>query len=295
MKDKSGNRSDHEYTVTLLLKDAAPARPTGFEGQPDNTKVNLSWDDPGDSTITKWQYNYQELNGNWKGWKDVEIALTSTASTLTFTTQNWSTAQTATVKLTAAPTETVIVGFHKDDVEFTPSTMTFTSGNWNTTQSLSVKMKAAPAADTTVDLSAADWANATTTTVTGLTNGTLYDFLLRATNSGGTSPSAQTLAVASRVQPAPQNFKAAGGASSVTLTWTDPKHASITKYQVRHREKDGPHRLRRQRQRRALLGRPRRFHHHRLRVPVQGPPAPTTAGRPSPTAARPPGPTSSGA
>ena len=242
VKDKSGNLSEQTYTATLSLQGNVPAKPD-LKAYSDNESVRLEWVNPNDNSITKWQYTHQEINGTWGKWRTVTIALTSTPSSLTFTTQNYSTAQDVAVKLAAEPSTTVKVTFTDDnvdtddDVEFTPSTLTFTTQNWNTTQNVSVKLTSAPASDVTVDFSVGAWANATAHAVTGLTNGTHYNVKLRALNDGGWSPEALKAGVLAQAPPAPK-VTAEGGTSDVTLTWTNPNNPSITKYQVRQRERD---------------------------------------------------------
>ena len=71
---------------------------------------------------------------------------------LTFSTTTWQTAQTATVKLAAAPSKTIVVDFDRlsaNDPEVTPRYLTFTTSDWNTAQNISVKFLAEPSAETT--------------------------------------------------------------------------------------------------------------------------------------------------
>ena len=168
------------------------------------------------------------------GWTDITAALTSTPSTLTFTTLNWSTAQTATVKLPAAPAADVKIALAQDNVEFTPSTLTFTTTDWNTAQNVSVKLKAAPAASVTVSLATGFPANATSRDVTGLTQGKLYAFQLRAVNAVGSGP-ATAWVHSARLPAKPAGLTATPGDRNVTLAWTVPSPAepNITRWQYR--------------------------------------------------------------
>ena len=104
---------DEEVTVWLVGAQAAtkPSKPTNLVATAGDQQVALSWADPSDSTISKYQY--QQRTGNtWGGWIDIP---------------------------TSAPGET----------------------------------------------------NATSYTVTGLTNGTAYRFRIRAVNSAGNSPQSE--------------------------------------------------------------------------------------------------------
>ena len=75
-----------------------------------------------------------------------------------------------------------------------------------------------------------------THTVTGLTNGTTYEFEVRATNTAGHSDSVQATQIPKATVPsAPTGLSATGGDTEVSLSWSNPNDISITKYQVRHK------------------------------------------------------------
>ena len=82
-----------------------------------------------------------------EGWTDITHELVASPASLTFTTLNWNTAQTATLKLAAKPASDVRVTLAQAGVEFTESKFTFTTTNWNITQNVSVKLTAAPQAE----------------------------------------------------------------------------------------------------------------------------------------------------
>ena len=284
----SGNNSVIGYQVRQRLGSLAAI--------PGNGKVELLWDNPNDSSITGWQYRYKTGTNDYNdwssvpnsnasttavtvgslangtahtfqvqpvrgstpgaaldtatatpsttasdGWTDVTIALTASSASLTFTSGqsgNWNTAQTATVKLTAAPTSDVKIALRHDNVEFTPSTMTFTTDNWNTAQNVSVKLKAAPAANTTVSLATALWANAASHAVTsGVTSGNVYGFQIRALDA--VSPGLASGWVPSALLPAkPAGLSATPGDKNVTLSWTDPANPTIYKWQYQQGSDD---------------------------------------------------------
>ena len=58
----------------------APVAPTGLVATPGDRKVILTWNDPANSAITKYQYRV--WNGRWFGWADIP---NSDASTTSFT------------------------------------------------------------------------------------------------------------------------------------------------------------------------------------------------------------------
>ena len=86
---------------------------------------------------------------------------------------------------------------------------------------------------------------ATTTShrVSGLDNGKVYSFNIRAVNGGGNSPRsnlAKATPESSTPKPgAPSGFSASRGDGSVTLSWGNPSDNSITKYQVRQKKGSG--------------------------------------------------------
>ncbi len=79
-------------------------------------------------------------------------------------------------------------------------------------------------------------ADTTTHTVTGLTNGTAYEFQLRAVNTSGASAASETVSATPAVPAAPAaptGFTIDTGDTEITLKWTDPNNDAITKYQYR--------------------------------------------------------------
>jgi hypothetical protein len=79
---------------------------------------------------------------------------------------------------------------------------------------------------------------ATTTTVTGLTNGTAYTFTVMATNSVGTSPESAASSAVTPTAPtapaAPTGVTATAGDSQASVSWTAPSNggSAITSYTV---------------------------------------------------------------
>jgi len=79
----------------------------------------------------------------------------------------------------------------------------------------------------------------TSTTVSGLTNGTIYSFQVRAVNAIGDSDWSAVIDEIPRTTPAtPTATAVTGGDSQISVTWTDPTDnggAAITQYGLRHR------------------------------------------------------------
>ena len=84
---------------------------------------------------------------------------------------------------------------------------------------------------TDISNSAPGEANATSYTVTGLTNDVMYTFQLRAVASDSHSPASDRLNLTPKAVPhAPANLSAAGGNEQVALSWDDPEDDTITGY-----------------------------------------------------------------
>ena len=78
---------------------------------------------------------------------------------------------------------------------------------------------------------------ATTHTVSGLANGALHSFEVRAVNGQGAGPEVRTQATPVTVPTAPQELSAAPGDSQVVLRWQAPANnggSDLVRYEVRH-------------------------------------------------------------
>ncbi len=59
-------------SVSVTVRElSVPEKPAGFSVQPGDGRARLSWTDPGDATITKWQYRRKEGTGSYGAWMDV--------------------------------------------------------------------------------------------------------------------------------------------------------------------------------------------------------------------------------
>ena len=82
-----------------------------------------------------------------------QTGVTFTPSALTFTTSNYTTAQSVSVQLSAKPTTTVSAASIDSTLASTPASLTFTDTNYTTAQTINLKLKAKPAANVTINLS----------------------------------------------------------------------------------------------------------------------------------------------
>ena len=194
--------------------------------------VELSWS-PVDNDAASWEYRLRRSSTS--GWTNEvwEPMLGSTGSTrshtapatalrplyavvqtadLTFTTDNWSTAQTASIALAAQPKAGVTVELLADNVEFTPSTLTFTTANHNIPQFVSMKLKTAPSEDTKV--------KATLSREVG----TSFAWQVRPLNSSG-------VVIGSPID----GTATASNDGNLSLLWTFTNTKAIAKWQYRHK------------------------------------------------------------
>ena len=77
-EDAAGN-SDSSLWTTAIAQ-AAPAKPTGFTATAGNAKVDLAWTNPGDSTISKYQYRQKAGTGDYGAWTDIPGSSAATIS-----------------------------------------------------------------------------------------------------------------------------------------------------------------------------------------------------------------------
>ena len=83
-------------------------------------------------------------------------------------------------------------------------------------------------------------ATTTSHTVTGLSNGTAYDFRIRAVNAGGNSPASAEVRATPMAPPLkPTGVTATAGHAQVTLSWDNPDNATISKWQYQQKQGDG--------------------------------------------------------
>ena len=61
-----------------------PAKPDNFGAAPRHQSVELTWDDPNDSTIGKWEYRSKPASGSYGGWTQIS----TDASTVSYTVSN---------------------------------------------------------------------------------------------------------------------------------------------------------------------------------------------------------------
>ena len=244
--NESGNGAAATVTETPIAK---PAAPTGLAAAVGDAQLTLSWSNPSDSTIDKYQYStnagssYSDITGSGASTTTHTVTgLTNgTEYTLAVRAVNESgngAAATVTETPIAKPAAPTGLAAAVGDAQLTlswddPSNDTITAYRFRQ----STDNGATFGAFTTI----ADSADITSHTVTGLTNGTTYTFEVQAQNaSGWSASSSQATATPALPAPvAPANLSAAAGDGQVTLSWDDPSNDTITAYRFRQSTDNG--------------------------------------------------------
>ena len=219
----------------------APAAPTKLSATPGETRVVLTWDNPANNTITRYQYRRKTGTGAYGNWTDISgSGASTTAYTVTGLTSstaytfevraknvggNGEAATVTTATLPAAPTNLW------PDPGDGAVTLSWTNPGGDTITSHEVSTGGGTTFSD-IPNSAHGQTNATGYTVTGLTNGTEYTFKLRARNNSGEGAASTATATPRAPPDAPDGLSATPGDGRVTLSWTNPGDNTIWKYQV---------------------------------------------------------------
>ena len=235
--DSTGNWSNVNAAIIKIRVNGevlAPAAPTNLTATAGHGQVTLSWTDPGDSSITKYQYN----TDGGTTFTDVPGSDATTTS-YTVTGLTGGTEYTFAVRAVnpTGPGEAATVTATPIPSPAAPTNLTATPRNGRVTLSwddpgndtITKYQYNTDGGTTFTDVPGSD-ATTTSYTVTGLTNGSEYTFAVRAVNPTGPG-SAATVTATPGPPPAPVGLSAGPLSSAVRLTWDDPGISTITKYQ----------------------------------------------------------------
>ena len=232
-----------------------PTAPRGLSAAPGNGEVRLTWDSPfrnGGSEVVRYEVRHAEgasVPGN-TAWTSVRTARVYTVSGLTNGALHSFEVRAVNGK-TPGEGPAAIVRATPSDVPSVPRSLSATPYDGRVLLSWSapaddggsaiVRYEMRHAAGAGVPGHAA-WTSvgtATTHTVSGLTNGALHSFEVRAVNGETPSegPAAIVRATPSGPPTAPQGLSAAPGDGEVALTWSAPANgggSDLVRYEVRH-------------------------------------------------------------
>ena len=237
--------------ASLTLPSAVPAKPTGLEATPKHKSAALSWTNPNDSAIYKWQYS----SDDGSTWSDVP---NSGATTATYTVTGLTNGTAYTLKVRAANYKGNSPA--SDSVSATPVGVPAKPTGFSAIGQGTTCVNYCNDQDTTNDVKEGSvqltWDNPSNTTITGWqyrvkwsvdpyggwTNipssgattashtvdslqrlATPYTFQIRAVNSAGNGAESDTASSTVLKRPgAPAISTATAGNRAVTLTWTAP-------------------------------------------------------------------------
>ena len=212
----------------------APAAPMNLSAAPDDGQVTLSWANPANNTITKYQYRRKTDTGTYSSWTDIPNSGDTTTS-YTVTSLTNGTEYTFGVRAVNAGGNGA-----ESTVTATPALAPTAPTNLEAeVGDRRIGLTWDDPGDSTIDeyeystdggsFSVISGSDDTTTsyTVTGLTNGTQYTFAVRAVNS--TDDGVESTVTATPLWPAPTGLVATAGQGRVTLEWNNG-HPGIGDY-----------------------------------------------------------------
>ena len=233
----------------------AAAKPTGLSAAPRDAKVRLTWDNPHDASITKYQVKqdaaaWADISGSDAGTTRHTVRGLSNGTLYTFRIRAVndhdddgaddpgpaSDAVTVRAGVPAAPASL------EADAGDTQVTLTWTPASDNGSpvtgyEYTSTADAATPAWKDVPDSGSKGRADETEYTVTNLVNNATYAFAVRAENAYGQGPATPTLRATPLHPDAPQRpagLRATPGDKQVKLAWTPPDvHRPVTSYQYR--------------------------------------------------------------
>ena len=235
-----GAESD-EISATPIA--AAPEKPTGFTALAGNAQVSLSWTDPSDASIMKWQYTFR-TSGDYGDWMDIPGGGPTTTG---YTVVELVNGTTYVFRIRAV--NDVDDGPESDEASATPlsapaepSGFSVRAGDarvvlgWNNPLNFTItgwqySFRTSDDYGAWVDIAGSD-ANTTGHTVGGLTNGVEHTFRVRAANGSGYGAESDGMAATPRPVPAkPSGLRTEAGNTQIRLVWTDPGDSSISGWQ----------------------------------------------------------------
>ena len=245
-------------TVTIPVE-GAPGAPTGLTAESGDQSATLTWGAPADdggTAIVRYEFRYQETGGSYGSWRTVPGGASARSATV----RNLDNGTSYEFQVRAfngispghAATASATLAESAPGV---PSGLTATGGdesvtlNWSApgdggSQILRYEYRYGATGETWGEwMTVSGSGSARRVAVSGLTNGTLYGFQVRAVNSVDAGEAAPTAtATPGRAPSAPTGLAASVESESITVMWgmpADDGGSAITRYEVNYRESGG--------------------------------------------------------
>ena len=241
-----------DVIVTIPLE-GAPGAPSGLTATGGDKQVDLAWGPPsndGGSPVLRYEYRVMQAGAGFSQWTRISGGAGARSHTVTDLANG--TSYTFEVRAVNAvgegPSATATVEL-ADSVPAAPAGFSAAGGDG------SVRLTWSAAADGGSQIiryeyryraSGGDWgewtalsATATSVTISDLTNGTEYEFQVRAVNGIGNGPASSTGAPAGTAPSAPVGLSARVGDGMIMVSWGMPSNNGgfpVLRYQLRYRE-----------------------------------------------------------
>ena len=244
--------------VTIRIPvEGVPSAPTGLSATTGDQRVTLRWTTPsrdGGSAITRYESRYREEGGSYGGWTTVSGGARATSITVTGL-DNGTTYEfqvRARNDIGPGPESNTASATLDESAPGAPAGLTANAGdeivtlNWSApddggAQLLRYEYRYRESGETYGDWNELD-DDTTQVTIRGLTNGTEYDFQMRAVNSIDNGPAAQASATPGRAPSMPTGLTASVESETITVMWGAPDDnggSAITGYRLRYRLSGG--------------------------------------------------------
>ena len=248
--NNSGEGVESDEAAAILP--AVPAKPTGLKATPGPGQVELSWDDPDDPEITVWELNRRTAGGKFA--KDWEV-IPEDATPSRYTVIGLDVGVTYGFKIRAVAddrpgpeSEEAIAEVTLPRLPAAPEGLTAKGGDrkvalsWKGLGDPSVfrwqyKVRTKGDYSEWIDIPGSG-ANTIRYTVSGLEDGVIYKFRIRALNAGGGGSESSEAAAAS-LPAKPASFTAWAGNRHAVLEWDGPDDPTLTGYEYTQRKAGG--------------------------------------------------------